>query len=265
MQISRVQVFAFVEGGLDRPFAERMLKLFVKTDIEVRVVAIRETPTATGGKLALLKHFRQLKRKGHLLATAWGKPFVSLFFLDKDADDVLKRKIKSKHVAYTSAYDLEGSLFACGNLSHALANTCLITREQSQAMIGDISQLLHDVSNCWSDWITLCLISQFKKKNVGCTFDRTSAVNTDPLLPPDATLLRQWKKSLQVGLGITVAEFDKLYQRFNRSVLHSISSGNPLRFLRESGLTLFFKKHLNRPLKLRTQILMRPGIAPFRF
>jgi hypothetical protein len=93
MQISTAQVFAFVEGGLDRPFAERLLKYFAKTETRIRVAAIKETARATGGKPALLEHFRQLKRKGHLLATAWGKPFVSLFFLDKDADDLFKKQI----------------------------------------------------------------------------------------------------------------------------------------------------------------------------
>ena len=77
MQISTAQVFAFVEGGLDRPFVERLLRLFARSDTKVRVVAIKETTSATGGKPALLEHFRRLRRKGHLLALAPAAPIAS--------------------------------------------------------------------------------------------------------------------------------------------------------------------------------------------
>lgn len=244
MQISTAQVFAFVEGGLDRPFVERLLRLFARDDTRVRVVAIKETSGGTGGKPALLGHFRRLKRKGHLLQTAWGKPFVSLFFVDKDADDVLRKLVRSPHVAYTPTYDLEGSLIACGDLTGALASTCLVTREQAEALIGDTNHLMSDLSMNWSDWITLCLVSQFKKKNLGCTFDRVSVINTDPLKPPDQTLLQQWKTKTRTGLAMSQNDFNRLYLRFKRVVNGSIKSGEPLRYFKGKWLNYALQKRL---------------------
>jgi hypothetical protein len=244
MQISTAQVFAFVEGGLDRPFVERLLRLFARVDTRVRVAAIKETPGGTGGKPALLKHFRRLKRKGHLLATAWGKPFVSLFFVDKDADDALRKLVRSPHVAYTPAYDLEGSLFTCGDLIQALASTCLVTRAQAEALIGDIATFMSDLSRNWSDWITLCLIAQFKKQNLGCTFDRVSVINTDPLKPPDQSLLQLWKSNVRASLAISENDFDRLYLRFKKVIDSSIESGEPLRYFNGKWLKYVLQKRL---------------------
>lgn len=250
MQISSAQVFAFVEGGLDRPFVERLIRLFAQSDTKFKVIAIKEIHDGTGGKMALLKHFRLLKKKGLLLATKWGKTFLSLFFLDKDADDVLNRKIKSSHVAYTPAYDLEGSLFACGDLSQALADACWITQEQSIALTGDVNKLLSDVSTHWSDWITLCLISQYKRKNIGCTFERISVLNTAPLQPPDASLLEQWKSNLRSTLGCTDVNFEKLYLKFYRVVIQSINVGEPLRYFNGKWLKFVLQKLLESAPKI---------------
>lgn len=236
MQISTAQVFAFVEGGLDRPFVERILKHLSSSETKVRVVAIKETPIGTGGKPALVEYFRRLRRRGHLLTNAWGKPFVSLFFLDKDADDVLRKTLRSPHVAYTPTYDLEGTLFACGDLVGAVASTCLVTREQAEALIGNSSQLLREMAANWSDWITLCLISQFKRRNLGCTFDRMSVINVDPLKPADQTLLQQWKTDVRVSLAIPHADFDRLYKRFKDVVDNSIKSGESLRYFKGKWL-----------------------------
>lgn len=250
MQISTAQVFAFVEGGLDRPFVERLLTLFARPDTKVRVVAIKETAAGTGGKPALLEHFRRLKRKGHLLATAWGKPFVSLFFVDKDADDVLRKKVRSPHVAYTPAYDLEGSLFGCGDLIQALASTCLVTREQAESLIGNTNEMMRELSSNWSDWITLCLISQFKKQNLGCTFDRVSVINADPLQPPDQALLQQWKSRVRQSLAISDNDFNRLYSRFKKAVDGSIEAGQPLRYFKGKWL----KYALQRRLELQPRV-----------
>jgi hypothetical protein len=232
MQISKAQAFAFVEGGLDRPFVESLLRLFAHSETKVRVTAIKEISSGTGGKPALLAHFRRLKRKDYLLATAWGKPFISLFFVDKDADDALGKLLRSPHVLYTPAYDLEGTLFACGDVTRALASACLITSEQSQKLIGEIDTFLRKISENWADWMTMCLISQYKKKNIGCTFDRVSLVNPDPLHPADEVLLNQWRERLRVGLAISDVEFDRLYLRFRRVVDRSIAAGEPLRYFR---------------------------------
>lgn len=250
MQISTAQVFAFVEGGLDRPFVERLLTLFVPAPTRVRVVAIKETPGGTGGKPALVEHFRRLKRKGHLLASAWGKPFVSLFFLDKDADDALRTLIHSPHIAYTPTYDLEGSLFCCGDVLQAVSGACHLTRHQSETLLGDFHDVLETLSKNWADWITLCLISQYKKKNFGCTFDRVSALNSDPNSPPDPNAVAQWKTKAQNELGLSEKSFERLYSRFHGLVAASILAGQPLRYFKGKWLKHALQQRLESQPKI---------------
>lgn len=246
MQISTAQVFAFVEGGLDRPFVERLLSLFVAPPTKVRVVAIKETAKGTGGKPALIGHFRRLRRKGHLLANAWGKPFVSLFFLDKDADDALGKILRSPHVAYTPTYDLEGALFHRGNLLEAVSDACHVTRAQAECLLGDVNTLLLSLSRNWADWVTLCLMSQYKKKNFGCTFDRVSQINLDPAEPPDLTSLADWKTRAKENLCLSDVEFDRLYCRFKRLADSAISAGEPLKYFRGKWINYTLQKWIER-------------------
>lgn len=244
MQISTVQIFAYVEGGLDRPFTERLLALLVPANIRRRVVAMKETEYSTGGKMPLTNHFNDLAGKGLLLDNSFGKPLINLYFMDKDADDALDKLISSPHVAYTPTYDLEGALICYGNLHHAISDAGLMTREQAGGLLGDVDKLLSDISRNWTDWITLCLVAQSKKKNFGCTFDRVSEINVDPLAPPDQVKLREWKTTSRTQLDLSDLEFDRLYTKFRKVVDNSIEGGEPLKYFKGKWLTHVLNKHI---------------------
>lgn len=232
LQISSIQVFAFVEGGLDRPFAEKILGACGLKNNQFRVFSIKEVNGGTGGKPAVLTHFREFRRLGKLYENAWEKKYVSIFFVDKDADDFLGTKLRSPHLIYTPTYDLEGVLFHFGNVLKALTEACLITTMQAIDVLGDVNLWIKRIAVNWVDWITLCLISQKNNKNTGYTFDRFSYINPDPLKGPAEDKLLQCKERSASVLGMTMCDFELYYQSVRRRVELSINSGGCLKYFR---------------------------------
>jgi hypothetical protein len=236
IQMSKAQIFGFVEGGLDRPFVERMLGLASKGAYDYRVCAIKELPGGTGGKQALIGWFKHFRRKGVLGGNAWGKKYAMAFFADKDADDFIQKRLRSKHFIYSETYDIEGHLFRCGDLVRALADAAGLTVEQARGIIYSPEAWLSAVARKWADWIVMCLFSQFYKINVGCTFDRFSVVNPNPLEGPDPVAVKDMKDILFSRMTISRIDFDRRYDACLRKILKSIESNEPLRYFKGKWL-----------------------------
>lgn len=251
LQMSSARFFAFVEGGLDRPFFDRLIAgVCSPRAIRHQVIAVREIPGSAGGKIALLTLFRQFRSNGHLFKTAFGKSMTCAFFADKDSDDFSRTQLRSAHLFYTLTYDLEAHLFSCGDLQRALADACGLTLQQAKTLIPSQSGWLVDVATKWKEWTALCLISQMRRVNCGCTYDRASAVNINPLGPSDAAALESFKSKLCTSLAISRNDFDLLYMGVERRLNVALSGGRPLRYFKGKWLLHVLQRQLeaaNRP------------------
>jgi hypothetical protein len=167
-----------------------------------------------------------------------------IFFADKDSDDFCRRQLRSPHLIYSPSYDLEGHLFSCGDLHRALADSCGITLRQAQDLIPDPKAWLTNVTHMWKDWISLCLISQLRSVNCGCTFDRPSQVNPDLFAPPDATQLENFKAALALQLGLSRPHFDKHYSLACRRVDASLKAGEPMKYFKGKWLSHVIQRFL---------------------
>ncbi len=244
--MSRVQFFLFVEGGLDRPFGNRLLtSLFLTRTWSHQVIGMKELPSQTGGKPALITLFKSLRRAGKLYQVAFGKPMVCAFLADKDIDDLTNIRVKSPNFLYTDTYDLEGHLFQCGNLVQAIADACLVTPVQASNLLGSqqLGWINEHVQN-WKEWTALCIISHRSKVNVGSGYSRPSAVNTGHIGPTDAVALSALSDALKLKLGLTDAEFNKKFARAEALVQASVSAKVPLRFFKGKWLQLILEKYL---------------------
>ena len=243
--MSSAQFFAFVEGGLDRPFYERVVaKANEGRSVRQQVIAVREVPGSAGGKVALLDLFKRYRKAGHLSATAFGKRLVCVFFADKDCDDACRRRLRSPHLIYTISYDLEGYLYQCGDLHRALADACGLTGQQSASLLGDSSNWIKTIVANWKAWTALCMLSQAQRVNSGSTYDRVSAINPAPLAAHDSALLTQHKAALARALGLSPVAIEKLYRRYERLVETSLSSDVPFRYFKGKWLAHLLQKHL---------------------
>jgi len=245
LQMSSAKLFAFVEGRLDRSFFDRLIpRALPSGSIRHQVIAMKELPAGTGGKTALLATFRDFRKRGFLRMTAFGKNMVCVFFADKDSDDFCRKQLRSPHLLYTSTYDLEAHLYTCADLHRALADSCGITLSQAQALIPDPRSWLLQSAEAWRDWVALCLLSQLRGVNCGCTFDRVSQVNPDPFAPPDANQVAHFKSLLAQQIGLSAMDTEKLFARAVRRVDASIASGDPLRYFKGKWLSHLVQRYL---------------------
>lgn len=245
LQMSSAQVFAFVEGRLDRAFFDRLLqRVLVTSGLRHQVVAVKELPPNTGGKRALLDLFLRFRKQDRLEATAFGKEMVCMFFVDKDADDYLRRLKRSPHIIYSRTYDLEGHLGSCGDLQRALADACGVTYEQAVALLPSSQAFFLEVGSRWSDWIALCLISQKLGVNCGSTFDRISQINSRPLDPPNVLKLQEFKTEIAKRLGLEDWRVEREFRLARQAVDRAVASNDPLRFFKGKWLAHVFQCHL---------------------
>ncbi|HEX3896403.1 MAG TPA: hypothetical protein VHW73_09340, partial [Rudaea sp.] len=247
LQISSTRLFAFVEGGIDRPFFDRLLfHACDQSKIAYQITAIKEVSGSAGGKPALLNLFREFRRKGLLVTNAFGKAMACMFFPDKDGDDFTRRRVRSAHVVYSPTYDIEGHLYCCANMHRALADSCRITLAQAKVLIPNGDAWLYSVVDLWKEWIALCLISQKHGVNCGCTFDRVSDVNPDHLAPAEPTLITAYKNSLSTILGVTFQDLDRQFLRALQKVQNSLNDGVPLKYFKGKWLGHLMQLHLQR-------------------
>lgn len=245
LQMSSARVFAFVEGRLDRPFFDRLLSQICNpTTIAYQVFAMKELPGGTGGKAALIATFQQFRQNGLLACNAFGKSMICMFLADKDSDDFTRKQLRSRHLLYSPTYDLEGHLFSCGDLNRALADASGITSDQAKALVPNPNAWLQTAATHWKDWIALCLVSQSRGVNCGCTYDRTSQVNPDPLAPPNSAQVAAFKSQLASKLAISQNDLETEFLAASKRVERSISAGQPLRFFKGKWLNHLIQRHL---------------------
>lgn len=245
LQMSSARFFAFVEGRLDRPFFDRiMAQVCAPARIGYQVIAMKELPGGTGGKSALLATFRDLRTRGLLACVAFGKSMACVFIADKDSDDFTRKRLRSPHFIYSPTYDLEGHLFSCGDLHRALADACGITTQQAQTLVPDPVGWLRNAATLWKEWVALCLVSQLRGVNCGCTFDRPSQVNPNPLAQPDPAQVTAFKTQLASTLGIADTDLDGIFSTALRQVEASIHAGFPLKFFKGKWLGHMMQRHL---------------------
>lgn len=244
-QISGCNFFAFVEGGLDRPFYERLvIRVCGNSAIKYQITSSKELPGETGGKERLLKFFKELRKRNMLTSSKFGKKLVAVFFLDKDVDDLVKMKIRSKHVIYTDAYDLEGQLFSCGDLHRAVADACGMTTQQVSSLLGaQNTWVVTQVSN-WIDWTVLCVLGQVTNTNRGCTFNRVSDINPNLIETVNLEKLITCKAALAKALSLSSTDFEILYSKYKKRVENSIQHQESLRFFKGKWLKSILEKYI---------------------
>lgn len=244
LQISNAQLFIFVEGGLDRAFADKIVHKRPSSYRHLYQVRSVKEYSGTGGKPELLRLFKKLRRQSLLKGRSFGKPHYSLFLLDKDVDDLTRRLIASDHLIYTKNYDLEATLFLCGDPVSALADACHVTKSQASSLLGDHQEFAAQVACLWSEWVALCIVSARLKTNCGCTYDRVSTINCPPLSETDMAALAAIKTSLADRTGMSVEQIERRYITAHQHHLSAISTHNPFRFFKGKWLGHILDAHL---------------------
>lgn len=158
MQMSATQLFVFVEGKQCDPyFFAGVCSVTLNHHVTYEISTARQLPGNSGGKQTLIAFFNFLRERKSLISDLDGKRTACVFFLDKDVDDLQRRKRRSRHVIYTQHYDVQNYIFEHGNLVTGASAAASIDPRKIESQFSDASGWCKHAASLWRDWVALCL------------------------------------------------------------------------------------------------------------
>ncbi|MER5894729.1 hypothetical protein [Streptomyces sp. NPDC001876] len=208
MQMSRISMFAFVEGvNVDGYVHGSNCDIaLAPIGVEFRVAPADELPGNGGGKTRLTGYYSHLEGTRSLVTNFKGKVTAILFFMDKDVDDQLGLLIDSPHVLYTWFYDVENHVFHEGDVADAVSSGCSLAPNWSRQEFGRRGSWQEAASRLWKDWVQLCFTAKTLKVSGAVNYGRTSPVNPTPHSASDPILVAAYESKLKADAqqaGIT--------------------------------------------------------------
>lgn len=219
-QMSRYDIFVFVEGDkVDPYFYDEITKsVCSSTNTTYQICRSYEFDGERGGKDILISYYRYLRSKSALIDSFKGKKTLSVFYLDKDIDDLLRKKALSPHVVYTKNYDAESHVFVNGDLTRAVATATSITIDEATNLIGNQQHWHSTVTNLWKEWIKICIF--VAKKNIGniANYRVPSRINQPVFNPTNQALYLAQLASVKNDSNLTNVQFSRAYRRVSNFV-----------------------------------------------
>lgn len=226
LQISRYQLFVFVEGIDADPFffGEVCRVACQGRAIHYRVRPAKELPQAAGGKLALIAFYRLAKSRGKLRFTLGGKTTVLMFYLDKDVDDLMHRLCRSRHICYTQYYDVQNHIFRHADLIRGIASAASVDPVELEEIPQFDTNWCESAARRWKDWIVLCLIG-VRHGVPGPNYRVLSQVNSPLNGPVDSARYQAMKTQFAGHLGLNPIEIDRKIKLTAERVDKCLSGG----------------------------------------
>jgi len=214
MQMTTVQLIAFVEGeDYDEYFYSKICQT---TDVKYQVRRAREIPlNSAGGKRSLILWFKYLEEHLALFINSSEQKQVSVFFLDKDVDDILGKMIESQHIVYTEYYCIENYIFVEGDLNKVAA--IIASRDPQKPIIGDCAKWRQEVAKQWKTWVKLCLFSRMNGK-CECNYGSLPEKNKPLYEMLKDDIYSQYKEIVKVSSKLTENKFNKSFSDICKKV-----------------------------------------------
>jgi hypothetical protein len=226
MQMSRVQLFAFVEGFTDRPFYDRICALeCVESACPYEVCTATELSSNAGGKTAVLKFHDYLRRKRLLRTDFKGKIFTTIFFVDKDVDDLRRSCRRSNHINYTAHYHLENYWFLNGDLHSSFAVAGGFSVSQVRYAIGHATTWRTLVAERWRQWVELCVFTAMYPCPCDIRYANLSKINESVFGEVDANAAAAAYARVRDASGMEDITFERRWRKASKAVEKLYSKG----------------------------------------
>ena len=238
IQMSTRIMFAYCEGRSCDPYVYSELVRRAQPAGEKTYELYRiEEITGTGGKAALIQTFGVMRKKRLLTSNFKGKSFACVFFLDKDVDDLKRRRLRSDHIFYTALYDLEAHILRDCDLVRALAIGLNTDIEEISPSYRNAASWVEAKATQWEHWLRLCVFSALFDLDCGCGYGRPSQVHSASTGETDITAYTRFKARLATKSGLSESEFNREFARIEKTIA---------RMKKRNSLSLIFKgKWLN--------------------
>ncbi len=227
MQLSSYDLFVFVEGKQsDSYFYANICASIPNLHVRYEICTAQQLPGSTGGKQALLSFFSFLRQSKALVSSLGGQRTTTcIFFLDKDVDDLHRKKKRSHHVVYTEHYDVQNYIFMHGNLLTGAASAASVDPARLRAELSDAPRWSLRISILWREWIAFCL--RVLEENISCVanYRVMSQVQTRPCGPTDARRYAALTCDVARRCRLPVAVFRKRLAATTRKVDRYFATG----------------------------------------
>ena len=227
LQISRFTLFAFVEGKEIDPnfFGEVCRSVCGPRGLQYRVHRANEIPGSSGGKWKLIAFYRYARARKKLRSILNGKLSVLVFFLDKDVDDIRRKKCRSRHVIYTAHYDVENYVFRHGDFIRGVSAAASIDQHElsDHPVLGQ--NWAANAARRWKEWTALCLFSVLYTGGRAANYGNVSKVNAPQNGPVDRGLYQQHLTEARNASGMTQSQFDQAIARLESKVERYLATG----------------------------------------
>lgn len=198
MQMSRNVLFVFIEGYKDRYVYSILVDSICKGRVNYNIVTSFELDDIGGGKDKLLIFFDFLRRKNSLLHLFKNKCTISCFFLDKDVDDFIGKKLNSKHLVYTRNFQLENYLYMYGDIGKASALSASLDINSVQRYLRRHPNWRRNAAICWREWVIFCIFSLLHTSTPFCNYgEHKSPINKGAYGPIDKVKYRFYLAKLK--------------------------------------------------------------------
>jgi hypothetical protein len=229
LQMSRIQLFVFVEGD-DDPFfyANLCQTALLGTGISYKIYKSKGIRSTYSGKEALIDLFNHLNNTQSLLNVVNEKKTCALFFLDKDVDDLCDRQIISEHIVYTYYYEVENHIVEHGNLNKGCSAAASIDPQEIDCHIEDQAAWLREAAARWKDWVKLCVFSSIKEIRSFINYGhRRSQINAPLTEEIDTKKYEEVLSLLRDKSGLCETEFMNEFEQISNIVEDIYEKGEP--------------------------------------
>lgn len=219
MQMSGRALFAFVEGRETDPyFFDRLCSAVCHETVAYEITRANRLAEG-GGKETLLGFFHYLRTAGSLRDDFKGKRTVAVFFLDKDVDDLLHKKVISEHIIYTCYYTVENYLFVEGDLVGAVSSAAALEEATVRAAVGNPLDWRRRRAQLWRDWVVLCFFAHKHGIPSQCTYRRAiSTINMPVDAEPDQAVIATRRAELEAAAAWPPERFARAFAAAERLV-----------------------------------------------
>jgi hypothetical protein len=220
IQQSRTQTFIFVEGrDLDPQVYGAICGPVCKESGKSYEIVVADRMNGAGGGKGILTHFFEYLRDNNCLVDhSQPEAKLSMFYLDKDADDLLKMLRPSAHVIYTVQHSIENHLFIEGDLALSLAIAGSVDLQVIQSRIPDAALWRSMSAGCWREWVALCILARKLSLSHPATYAKPSSLNTPVDSATDPVALAVCVTEMEARSGLAHEDFESKLAAAHRLV-----------------------------------------------
>jgi hypothetical protein len=220
MQISRSEVFIFVEGKRADPFfyGEVCSTVSRRTPFRYHISLAQDLPGGSGGKQVLIDFFTYLRRKSALKMSWNGMSKAALFYVDKDVDDLLRIRRRSDHFIYSEFYDVHNHIFRNGDLVRGSAAAASADASLLSSCLVDVDMWCKNAANRWREWVKVCLFCKKHEVRGESNYSVISRINKPSGGDVDQQEYSRLLARLRRASGLPISKFKKDYTSVSQTV-----------------------------------------------